>query len=78
MPKATITFDLSDPDDKRVHMECMRAQDLIMVMYDFNDFLRNKLKYEQLPDGQYEVYETISDEFHRLVNEADLSNLIFE
>lgn len=79
MPTATLTFDLNDPDDKRAHLECLKAPDVIMVVYDFNTFLREKLKYdENLTEEQYKVYETVSDKLHEIVNASDLSNLIFE
>lgn len=78
MPTATLTFDLNEPDDRRAHLECVKAPDVIMAIYDFNAFLREKMKYGELPEEQYKVYETISDKLHEIVNESDLSNLIFE
>lgn len=79
MPHATLTFDLNDPDDKRAHLECVKAPNVIMVVYDLNEFLREKMKWDEtLTEEQYKVYETISDKLHEIVNEADLANLIFE
>ena len=78
MPTATLTFDLNDPDERRAHLECLKASDIIMVVYDLNTFLREKLKWAELTEEQYKVYETVSDKLHELVNESDLSNLIFE
>ena len=79
MPTATLTFDLNDPDERRAHLECLKASDIIMVVYDLNTFLREKLKYdENLTEEQYKVYETVSDTLNEIVNASDLSNLIFE
>lgn len=78
MPTATLTFDLSDPDDVRYHMECVKASDIIMVVYDLDQFIHNKLKWdEQLTEVQYKVYEQISEKLHELVNNSELANLIF-
>ena len=79
MPTATLTFDLNDSDEKRAHLECIKAPDIIMVIYDFNNFLREKMKYDdKLTEEQYGVYKTVSDKLHEIVNDADLANLIFE
>ena len=79
MPTATLTFDLNEPDERRAHLECVKAPDVIMAVYDFNNFLREKMKYDdKLTEEQYGVYETVSDKLHEIVNDADLANLIFE
>lgn len=78
MPTATLTFDLTDPDDIRSHLECIKASDVIIAIDEFNNFLRGKLKYDDtLTAEQYKVYETVSDRLHEIVNDADLANLIF-
>lgn len=79
MPTATLTFDLAEADDRRAHLECIKVSDVIMVVYNLKQFLREQLKYnEKLTDEQYKVYETVSDKLYELVNESDLANLIFE
>ena len=78
MPTATLTFDLNEPDERRAHLECVKAPDVIMVVSDFNDFLREKLKYSEPTEEQYKVYETASEKLHEIINDAGLSNLIFE
>lgn len=78
MPTATVTFDLNEPDERRAHLECVKAPDVIMVVSDFNDFLREKLKWAELTEEQYKVYETASEKLHEIINDAGLSNLIFE
>ena len=79
MPTANLTFDLNEPDDRRAHLECVKAPDVIMVVYDLNEFLREKMKWDEtLTEEQYKVYETISEKLNELVNESDIANLIFQ
>ena len=78
MATATLTFDLNDPGDRREHIQCSRAGEMLLVIYDFNIFLREKLKYSECSDEKMDAYQEVSDKLHELINDSDLSNLIFE
>lgn len=60
MPKATLTFNLPDEND-----EFIMAQDGInysLVLNDLRNYLRGKLKYEELTEEQYKIYEEVRNQ----------------
>ena len=79
MPKATLTFDLSDSDERRSHLEATNVSDIIMVAYDLDDWLRDEVKYnDKLTEERLNAYETVREKLHQLANDSGVSNLIFE
>ena len=45
MPKATLTFDLSDPDDRDEYAVYMEAHKTSNILWDYAAWLREQLKY---------------------------------
>lgn len=45
--KAILEFDLSDPDDRILHAQCVHAQALVCAISDFREDLRKIWKYSQ-------------------------------
>ena len=43
--KATLAFDLNDPDDTTEHHIATHARDMLMCLWDFDQHLRDKIKY---------------------------------
>jgi len=43
--KATLEFDLSDPEDQMAHLRCVKAEDMALVLFDFDRELRNGIKW---------------------------------
>lgn len=78
MPTATLTFDLNEPDERRSHLECLKAPDVIMAVYDLNQFIYENMNGRQTNEEQYKIYETVFDKLHEIVNERNLANIIFE
>jgi hypothetical protein len=42
------------------------------VLWDLDQWLRAKLKYEELTDGQYDAYKATRDELRRLLIEENI------
>jgi hypothetical protein len=44
-------------------------------MWEFDQWLRKNTKYapDSMPEEEYKAYEKVRDEFHRFLNEANLS-----
>ena len=43
--KATLEFDLADPDEARAHLTAVRAQAILSVVTELDSWLRSQIKY---------------------------------
>jgi len=65
--KATLTFNLEDPDDKIEHLRCVQSSDLCIAVYDFINNTRKRLTEKALEKGLdvddaiFMVYEEFAD-----------------
>lgn len=78
MPKVTITFDTSEPDEERNMKIALGGFDLLMVIQDLSDHLREHLRYIDHPQNEYEIYSEIKDKIFELADERGVKNLIFD
>ena len=46
--KATLEFNLDDPDDSINHMRCIKSLDMACVLFEINNIKRSYLKYSEL------------------------------
>jgi hypothetical protein len=68
---ATLTFDLTDPEGERALRLAINAPRMMSVLWDFQGYLRDKVKYcetKDLPD----IHE-IRQEFHALLSAEDIN-----
>jgi hypothetical protein len=72
--KATLTFSL--PEEQHEYSNAVDGANMRSVLWDLDQWLRAKLKYEELTDGQYDAFKETRDELHRLLIEEkiDLNN----
>lgn len=66
--KLEFTFDLHDEGDKASYHCLMEAQNLVFSIQDFDEFLRHKLKYEELSDAEHEIYDEIRSKLWETIN----------
>lgn len=59
--RAKLIFDL--PEETDSFNNAVSANDMAICIYEFDQFLRDKIKYADLSDEQYKVYESIREEF---------------
>lgn len=73
--KATLTFDLDNPDDRMAHARCVKSLDMAMFLTDFAEELRRADKYS---DAKPESWEAVRQMFHDKLrdNGVDLDELI--
>ena len=69
--KATIEFDL--PEDTEDLDTALAAQRYRSTLWDLEQWLRNKLKYEQLTPEQDKAYQECRDQLHELLNENNVT-----
>lgn len=73
--KAILEFDMSQPEDRGEHKRACSATSMYVAVLGFSDYLRNKLKYGDLPD---EVYKALVDARSQLFEELNSRNLSLE
>jgi hypothetical protein len=59
--KAKLIFDL--PEETDSFNNAVSGNDMYLCIYEFDQFLRDKIKYADLSEEQYKVYESIREEF---------------
>lgn len=65
--KAILEFNL--PEDKEEYDAASKGMDWALVAWDIDDFIRNKIKYEQDRDG---VLQLVRDELNFRIEEKGL------
>jgi len=69
--RATLKFDLLEERDE--FETAVNGWKYRSVLWDLDNFLRSKLKYEELNDSEYVVYEKIREQLWNLLNEDNLT-----
>lgn len=68
--KATLTFNL--PDEDHEYTDAVNASKMHSILWDVDQWLRAKLKYEELSDGQYDAFKETRDHLRRLLIEENI------
>jgi hypothetical protein len=74
MPKATLQFNL--PEEHQEHQDAVHGSDWKFVVWDLDQFLRNKLKYDMSDykdKSPYDVFEEVRSELWDIINTKALS-----
>jgi len=66
--KATLKFDLSDPEEQRLYMLCNCAEDANAFIYDLGQTLRSWYKYGCPFKTPEEAIEGVREEYYRLID----------
>lgn len=69
--KAVLEFTL--PDEEVEFMEAVNGGMFKHVLWQLDQNLRGKLKYETLTDCEYKCYDTIRKDLYRLLNANNLT-----
>jgi len=75
MATATLTFDLTDPYDIIEHKRCVKAIDVCLAIWDMDQYLRTKTKYESesMPSEVYDAYDTMREKLREILEERSIS-----
>ena len=74
MAKAILEFDLNESEDRDEHARMMKSLDILMVMWDYDQYLRTQVKYnENLTQEQHDVFQEARDKFYELMNDRQVS-----
>jgi hypothetical protein len=68
--KATLTFNL--PEEEHEYFNAVQGAKMRSILWDLDQWLRSKLKYEELSDGQYDAFKETRDHIRRLLIEENI------
>jgi hypothetical protein len=69
--KATIEFDLHDPEDKREHQRMLKSMDMHLALWDISQEIRSKIKYasDSMSEDEYKAWGQAQEMFYRIIND---------
>ena len=69
--KAILTFDL--PDDEVAHSLAVHGQDFALVCTDMDEWLRQQLKYAELPEDAAQALQNARDMLYKCLDDHGVS-----
>lgn len=69
--KATIEFNL--PEEEREHMRMLKSLDLVLAITQMDNYLRGKVKYEELNEDVYNAFVSAREKLHSILNEHNIN-----
>ncbi len=77
MAKAILEFNLDERDDIEAHLRCVKALDMAVVLWDMDQYLRNKMKYgnkdSMLSDDAYKALEDAREELRESMSSRGIN-----
>ncbi len=72
-----VTFEVNpDNVEDQFSYKCLvKSKDMYFALSDIQELIRNKLKYESLPEKEYEIYLKIQEEFIDIINERNIGDI---
>lgn len=71
MARATLTYTL--PDEAGDFHAALQGADARLVLWSFDQYLRNRTKYEELPSEARKALRAAREELHSLLTEHGIS-----
>jgi len=68
--KAKLIFDL--PEESSEWYKAVNAVNMHCVLNEYDQWLRSKIKYDDLTDEQYQVYQGCRDQLRTLLYEENI------
>jgi hypothetical protein len=74
MPKATLTYDLDQPEDQQEFDLVNNARKYYSVLWDIDQYMRNQIKYssDDTPELYRETIQMVRDEFWKLMESHNI------
>jgi hypothetical protein len=68
--KATLTFDL--PEERSEHHDAIHGGEWRGIVWDFDQWLKGRLKHSELNQTEAEILEEIRDKIYEIVGDYSL------
>lgn len=65
MAKATLEFDLNDPDDTMAHLRAVKSLDMAMAIWEIVYNTKKKVEWE-IEKNNMDGYETLDDVYQKI------------
>lgn len=69
--KAILEFNL--PEDKEEYEMTINASKYYLALWGIKQELRKQLKYAELSEQEYEIYEKVSDKFYEILGDNGIN-----
>ena len=66
----TLTFNL--PEESEELKDALNGTNVKSAIWDFDQFLRSRIKHSDLSEEQYATYSEIRDELHRILGDWEI------
>lgn len=66
MNSAKLEFDLPEGREEFIHVT--RAMNYYKALEDIREYFRRKLKYTELSEAEFAIYEQIRDDVYNIIN----------
>jgi hypothetical protein len=75
--KATLSYNLNDPDDRMAHLRAVKSLDMASALFDITRNLRNKIenRFENVDNTNNDVFDGIEEVFNEIYNILSDNNL---
>lgn len=67
MAKATLEYDLNDPDDVLLHKKAVNVRDVYSFLWEYDQWLRGIIKYQE--QNTWPQMDDVREKFHQMMNE---------
>lgn len=73
--KATLEFNLDNPDERMEHMRCVKSTDMAIVLFEIQYNLKKRIEshLERNAFNKYDAMEYIFDEINKELHEAGIN-----
>ena len=74
--KATLSYNLNDPDDRMAHMRAVKSLDMASALFDITRNLKKQVerKFEN-DDTEYDSFDVIQEVFDRVHEILEINNI---
>ena len=75
--KATLSYNLNDPDDRMAHLRAVKSMDMASALFDITRNLRKKIqnRYEDIDNTNNDVFDGIDAVFDEIYNILEDNNI---
>lgn len=67
-----VIFEYNRPEDNEEIELHMKTLDFYCALVDMRDYLRGKIKYEELSEKEQDVYEKVADKFFEIITDRSI------
>ena len=75
MAKATLEFDLNEPDDVMAHLRAVKSLDMALALWDIVHNTKKGLEWsmERKEIDKYDALELVYEKIHEILNEHNIN-----